>query len=982
MDDFQLIFTFFRQPSYGLSLDAFLVKMLENKTFSYQYQRLVYERMSDYEYPFTDAQKKVLRKISELSPKSIETQFNKKKLKSNIFLEKLATNEEQLKMLSSYFDRRLAACLDLLKGEKVYWRERASDHPGMEEFHIESEAAEVTYFFDKEEEGINYKLNVTHQGTLLNLQHPGTQILAHNPCWLLNNQKIYHFNDTTDGSKLSPFLKSKQLHIPGKLADKFLESFMLKTSRKFKVKYSGFDVRTEPESRSATLSLGSDLDGNPIIQLSFKYDRFVVTAAQEQPMLVAVQKTEPGVKLLRFSRDKNYENSKLNCALELGLKSLKPSWFLPDSLDQSNVSEELIVDWFSQNKEKIKEAGLEYSLVHKEAEYVASLPVLKNVQISQNSDWFDVKAMVDIDGVLFPFIKFRRNIIDRNRNFKLPNGKFVLLPEEWFAQYSDLFEFGEHHNDELRLHKQHQGLLNDHPILSGMLASNISEEKSSIYLQEQDFNAEIPEHLEAKLRDYQLKGYRWMQNLSEKGLGACLADDMGLGKTLQVITLLLKSSQTPANQDDIQNEPTNKYGILELFSPLSNRKTSLIVMAPSLIYNWENELQKFAPTLHVRKHLGQRRRNDLDFFTNADVILTTYGIVRNDISFLNKIKFEHIVLDESQLIKNARSASFQAVRLLTGKQRLVLTGTPVENSLTDLWSQLTFLQPGLLGSQKFFKQEFVLPIEQQQDEAKLDKLRKIIQPFILRRTKEEVAPELPELSRRVYYCEMSDVHRKFYEEQKSIYRNKILESVNKSGIEKNQMLILRGLSHLRQIAIHPKLVESSYEGGSAKIEQVKFVLNQLKQSDKKVLMFSPFVRHLNLYKSHFQEAALPYAYLTGEIPQTHRADVVKNFELTKGYTAFLIQLKTGGSGLNLTHADHVFLLDPWWNPAAEEQAIARSHRMGQKLPVFAWRFITKDTIEEKILHLQEKKSRIANDILEKTSAISRISKTELDELFS
>ncbi|MEX1190199.1 MAG: SNF2-related protein [Bacteroidia bacterium] len=979
MSDNQLIFTFFRQASYGLSLEAFLVMVLENKTLSYQYQRLVFERLSDYDYPFTEAQTKVLRKISELSPKSIESQFNKKNLRSAVFLEKLATNEDQLKMLSSYFDRRLAICLDLLKGEKVYWRERPSDHPGMEELFVEENAAEVTYFFDKLDDGINYKLMVHHSGKALNLQIPGTQVLVNQPCWLLNDGKIYHFNDSTDGAKLSPFLKSEHLHIPGKLSDKFLESFMLKASRKFKVKYSGFDVSTEPENLAACFSLNSDLDGKPVIQLTYKYDRFQVTAAQEQPMLVAVQKNQPGIKLIRYSRDKNFENLMHNQALNLGLTSIRPSWFLPDYSNQNDFSQEQLLDWFTNNSAEIKAAGFEYSLLLDNQEYEPVTPVLVNVQVNENSDWFDVKAMVEIDGVHYPFIKFRKNILERNRSFKLKSGKFILLPEEWFSHYSDIFEFGENHDEELRLHKQHQGLLQDHPIISGMLSGGINQDKSSIYLQDDTSEAEIPNLLEAKLRDYQLKGFRWMNHLASKGLGACLADDMGLGKTLQVITLLLKSAETPSGDSLNNKTPVNS---LELFGHALSGKTSLVVMAPSLIYNWENELRKFAPTLHVRKHLGQRRRTDTDFFENADVVLTTYGIVRNDISLLKQIQFEHIVLDESQLIKNARSVSFQAVRQLNAKQRIVLTGTPVENSLTDLWSQLTFLQPGLLGSQKYFRQEFVLPIEQNQDEGKLEKLKKIIQPFILRRTKEEVAPELPELSRRVYYCEMSDVHKKFYEEQKSIYRNKILESVNKDGMEKSQMLILRGLSHLRQIAIHPKLVDANYEGGSAKIEQVIFTLDQLNQSNKKVLLFSPFVRHLNLYRSHFNSASLPHAYLTGEIPQAQRAQVVRDFELTKGYSAFLIQLKTGGSGLNLTHADHVFLLDPWWNPAAEEQAIARSHRMGQKLPVFAWRFITKDTIEEKILKLQEKKSRIASDILEKSSALGKISKAELDELFS
>jgi len=343
--------------------------------------------------------------------------------------------------------------------------------------------------------------------------------------------------------------------------------------------------------------------------------------------------------------------------------------------------------------------------------------------------------------------------------------------------------------------------------------------------------------------------------------------------------------------------------------------------------------------------------------------------------------FEYVILDESQLIKNARSASFQSVKQLNARQRIVLTGTPVENSLSDLWSQLTFLQPGLLGSFKFFKQDFVIPIEQQHDAQRLEKLRKIIQPFILRRTKEEVAPELPELTRTIHFCEMAADQRSYYEEQKSKYRSKILENISREGIQKSQILILRGLTQLRKIAIHPALEDPEYTGSSAKFEEVLGRMETIGQQGRKVLLFSQFVKHLTLYRDHFVQNGTPHSWLTGQVPQTQRAGVIQQFDTHDGHRAFLIQLKTGGSGLNLTQADNVFLLDPWWNPASEEQAIARSHRMGQHQPVFAWRFITKDTIEEKILKLQEKKSRLALDIIDQTNTFGKITEEELHELF-
>lgn len=981
MNNIKLIFTFFRQPAYGLSLEAFLVTLLENKTFSYQYQRLVYDRMDDYDYPYTDAERKVLRKINELSPKSIESQFNKKQLRSPVFLEKLSKDPDQMKLLSTYFDRRLAACLELLKGETVYWKERASDHPGMLPLFVANESARVTYFFTRRDDGIDYQLKVKFQDKIIQLKDGSAEILANNPCWLLHKGTIYHFDDTTEGAKISPFLKSEQLHIPDKLADKFLESFMLKASRRFHVEYSGFDVSTEPNKREAIISIEQDLNHQAVLQLNFRYDRFLVNAAQEQSLLVAIQRSEPGMKLLRFNRDAEFERGHMNALSQLGLKQIRPSWFTPDIEDKSAFHHEELIDWLARNKQALTESGFIFETSWQGQSFEAVVPRLVQVVVNENADWFDVRAKVEINGILIPFIRFRKNIIEKNRYFKLPDGKTVLLPESWFADYADLFAFGEEDSEDLRIHKQHQGLLHEHPIFQGSLSPRLSENQKSVYLNQPKGDFSLPEGLNAQLRDYQHSGFQWLSGLAQEKLGACLADDMGLGKTLQVIALLLKTAKYgwPDSKaaDTITQAPQ-----LDLFG-FSKRKAgpSLVVMAPSLIYNWENELHRFAPDLHVRKHLGQRRRTDADFFIQADVVLTTYGIVRNDIALLKDIPFEHIVLDESQLIKNARSISFQAVKQLRGRQRIVLTGTPVENSLTDLWSQLTFLQPGLLGSQKYFKQEFVIPIEQQQDQSRLEKLRKIIQPFILRRTKEEVAPELPELTRRVHYCEMSDEHRDMYEKQKSIYRNKILESVSRDGMERSQMLILRGLSHLRQLAIHPGLLDSEYTGDSAKIDQVIHTISRIQEAGKKVLLFSPFVRHLQIYKNYFQAQKIPFAYLTGEIPQSKRAEIVSGFERKSGFNAFLIQLKTGGAGLNLTEADHVLLLDPWWNPAAEEQAIARSHRMGQKLPVFAWRFITKDTIEEKILKLQERKGRIASDILETSGTLGGISQDELNELF-
>jgi len=986
MNEFQLIFSFYRHPVFGLSLEGYLVKLMEDQTLSYEYQRIVFERLGDYNYPFSEDEITILMKIKELSQKSIESHFNKKPLKSLVFMEKLSQDKEMLKALSGYFDRRISVCLDLLIGKKAYWKERTSDHPGMVSFDVLKIPAVLVYHFEKNEEGIRYHLEMSQDGKPVKLHEKNSEILCHTPAWILHTKNIYHFSDGTDGNKISPFLKKPELLIPDRLADQYLESFMVKASRKFDVRYTGFNVVTEPQSVKTVLSIENALDMTPVISQSFHYDTFRITAAQDQEVLVKLQRETDGHTLFRFPRDRDYEQKQIALLESFGLKREQPSWYLPKDSEKYPARIDTLLEWISENRESLINAGFGLETEWQGSTYVNLTAKVETKQVKEAQDWFDIFAVVIIGELEIPFVKFRRHILSRDREYKLPDGRIFLLPEAWFIRYADVFEFGEAEEFELRLHKQHEGLLKGHPLLDGELNSRLKDAQKSIYTEKANLDYPLPAGLNATLRDYQKKGFEWLSYLADKRMGACLADDMGLGKTLQVIAVLQSVKErkllTPGAASGI---PISTRRQLDLFAEVETKAPeslpSLIVMAPSLIHNWDNELKKFAPGLSVLKFVGQRRNPDPAAFYQSDIILTTYGVIRNDVEILSRLNFGYIILDESQLIKNVRSVSFQSVKLLQGKHKIVLTGTPVENSLADLWSQLTFLQPGLLGSFKYFKQEFVIPVEQQKDVLKLERLRKIISPFILRRTKEEVVPELPPLTKSVHYCEMHTEQREFYEEQKSLYRNHILDNISKEGIEKSQLLILRGLTQLRKIAIHPVLNNPDYKGSSAKFDQVLSRLTAISEEGRKVLVFSQFVTHLNLFREHFKREETAYSYLTGEVPQTHRAGVISEFENHKGHRVFLIQLKTGGSGLNLTQADSVFLLDPWWNPATEDQAIARSHRLGQHNPVFAWRFITKDTIEEKILRLQERKSRLASDIIGLSNPFGRITQSELEELF-
>ena len=406
---------------------------------------------------------------------------------------------------------------------------------------------------------------------------------------------------------------------------------------------------------------------------------------------------------------------------------------------------------------------------------------------------------------------------------------------------------------------------------------------------------------------------------------------------------------------------------------------SLLVLPTSLVFNWLNESQKFTPELRVLAYTGTYRDKNPARFADYDVVLTSYGIVRLDTELLAGYKFDYVILDESQAIKNPSSTTSQAVRQLHSKHRLILTGTPVENSTMDLWSQMSFINPGLLGTQAFFRKEFLKPIEKDQDEGRIRRLHALIKPFILRRHKAQVAKELPAKTEQLSYCQMTDEQAHAYEETKSFYRNKILRNLDEHGPASTQFLLLQGLTRLRQIANHPRLADENYAHDSGKLREVLRMIRNVVAEGHKVLVFSQFVQHLSLVRAALNERQMPYAYLDGATRD--RPAEVARFQETEALKVFLISLKAGGVGLNLTAADYVFILDPWWNPAVEAQAVDRAHRIGQQRPVFTYKFITQGTVEEKILALQRRKLALVSELIATDEAvIKHLTREDIEEL--
>ena len=562
---------------------------------------------------------------------------------------------------------------------------------------------------------------------------------------------------------------------------------------------------------------------------------------------------------------------------------------------------------------------------------------------------------------VIPFVKLAKNIREQNRLFLLPNGEIFVIPQEWMTKFRALFQFGKKDADTLKLAKSQYMLLDD---LEGMPAPLEAGELEEL----NDFK--VSPNLNATLRPYQLEGVKWLVRLNNNELGACLADDMGLGKTLQTIATLLhaKENRTITKPSGANQKESATGKQLDLFQPAEdaewlNALNVLIILPASLVFNWEREIKKFAPTLSAYKHTGPKRHKDIKLIARFDVVLTTYQTVLRDRTILEQLEYEYIILDESQQIKNKDSKMFKAISELQARHRLSLSGTPIENSLSDLWAQMQFINPNLLGNYNFFRREFIRPIEKFQDEEKKARLRTLVKPYLLRRTKDEVAKDLPPLTIRTFFSEMTGEQKKVYEREKSAVRNYLLENYLENNPQ-YRMMVLQSLTKLRQLANHPVLVHPAYDKGSSKFSDVMEQWEVVNKGGHKVLMFSSFVKYLELFKGTFDQRQEPYSWITGALSGRKREKEIVKFEEQEEVRSFFISIKSGGTGLNLTAADYVFILDPWWNPFTEQQAIARAHRIGQDKNVIAFKFITKDTIEEKILRLQEKKTRLAEDIIE------------------
>jgi superfamily II DNA or RNA helicase len=903
--------------------------------------------------PFTADELELFRLIAESSDQALMKKYSKEKTVMN-FLDKLKseTIEKLVRPAIEIYSARIVPLAEKT-GIAVYLRDdlkRTVLYP-KQKIHVLKEKTRCLFNFIKDDVGIRYFITLSNGSAEISLKGKQEIVIVNSPAMILIDNMLHRL-ENIDAKRLSPFYTKYYIAVPIAIGKKYMEDFVLKIFLQYPVKTTGIDiVRTRPE-RQFLLSLEEDFDDRTHLRFMFLYgDRQLAPTFQQQ--MIAWLDPGDDYRICCYERDPDWEQSCIRRLTDAGL-TIKGDNRLYVAGQEAGDPREMIV-WLNAHREALEGFVLQQNTYRR---YFTENVCLQ-MDYEEKFDWFDVNILVAVGNYRIPFVRFRKNILSGNRDYVLPDDSVFVLPEEWFARYQDLFLYGNPEEGLVRLRKIHFEIKDrifgeQKPLY---FASLNAAEKNRLL-------QSVPSSLDGILRPYQKEGFCWLLHLYLNRFGGCLADDMGLGKTLQVIALLQYIYDRPPAAPD------------------RKAPASLIVVPASLLHNWQREFQRFAPAVKLYLYAGNNRcktKNIDRIFSHYHVIVTSYGILRNDADYLQLYAFHYLILDESQYVKNAASQTYKSVRKVPAAYRLALSGTPVENALSDLWAQFNFINEGLLGSYAFFRKTFAKPIAKGKDKAVEKELLLRIRPFILRRTKEEVTPELPPLLQEIVYCDMSDEQKKVYEIEKNSLRNNIIASIDR--VLENKLIALQGLMRLRLLANHPSLLYPEYAGDSGKYEQIVMSFESLLAGGHKVLVFSSFVRHLKLIARAFDRQGWKYAMLTGQTSLQGREAAIAEFTDRRDVNCFFISLKAGGTGLNLVAADYVFIIDPWWNPAAEMQALSRAHRIGQSKHVIAYRFISTATIEEKILRLQEEKMQLSNIFAFANNPTDCLSAEEIGALF-
>lgn len=1000
----KVIIVFTEHPTLGTLLTPYFAEKSDNETL--QLIEQAFHASPEAMEQMSETERQAIEIASHYTEKYLMGIYSREKTVSR-FLHKLTEDPDKVKNnIRPFIEKKLHEMLHLIRynGLPLYQKQSGSKLLYAHHmYNVHPNDVEIRFSFDVSDTDFSYQLQCYYDAQPFSLsEQKPVNVLTASPATLLLGMELYFFPHI-ESSRILPFTKKKMISAPVAMIDKYIDNIVIPIARYHEIAARGLNFIEEQRACEAVLSIEDTVYDEQLLQLNFRYEDLSFTPDSITEMKKFIYRKEDG-KIYFFQRDASAEEEKLQLLADAGLQRISDVHF---KLSPS-ISEKTINEWISKHREMLQTSFL---LTGNMGNTPYCLDEIRIEQSCDNEpDWFELHITVVIGNLRIPFSRFRKHILEDKKEYLLPDGRLILLPDEWFSKYGNILEMGTQTETGIRLK----------PTFVGAVQSALEDsDPQKLPIKTQIRNIPVPHGLKAELRPYQQKGFSWMVELNKQGFGGCLADDMGLGKTLQTLTLLqyiykpfvaestspeaTLSVPSPAIAHEVDGE-----GQLSLFSFATDNKllpdtreirendtpkekeqrpdcgknsrkpATLIIVPTSLLHNWRKETKRFT-TLSIGEYNSSsifNKRYPEKFFKRFHVILTTYGMMRNNIDMFLNYTFEYIVLDESQNIKNNDSLTFRSVIQLKSKHRIALTGTPIENSLKDLWAQFRFLQPDLLGDENSFQKQFIAPIRQ--GNIRMEKrLQQLIAPFILRRSKREVAPELPALTEETIYCDMPDEQSECYELEKNSLRNILLQQPE-SKDRVNAFSILNGILRLRQLACHPKLIFPDYTGTAGKTEQIIDTFDTLRSEGHKVLIFSSFVKHLEILADVFRERGWRYALLTGST--NNRPTEIAHFTDQNDVQAFLISLKAGGVGLNLTQADYVFIIDPWWNPAAEAQAIARAHRIGQNKQVIAYRFIAQNTIEEKILQLQEDKRKLAETFITDSDALPALSNEQWVDL--
>ena len=744
---------------------------------------------------------------------------------------------------------------------------------------------------------------------------------------------------------------------------KFLYEELPKLQKAMKVNVSEAIEKLflEQKPPKNVVTLGLDYDGSLKAELEFEYDgtRVPYSKHTEKTPYVTIKKPKEDL-LYWVKRNPQHEEAAYNMLLACK--------FAPMQTNNLALEKENAIDFYNYY---IQQAGEGWIFEEKDDMSFFKLTkdpfeLCADIDFSlESTDSFEIELFGRVGEEIIPFDDLYALTLDNSKYLRIKNLGFAEVPTMDIYSLMRAFNtFDVYKNDDNRyiVKTYRAGLMTEMENLG--MKIKMSRRFSKFWKQISTFSTmdvpSLPKGIKADFREYQTRGFGWLWFMYQYGLNGILADDMGLGKTLQALALIQKAKE-------------------------KNKKAPNLVICPtSVVFNWESEIEKFAPGLSCLKLSGTERKELFKEIPKHDVVITSYALVRRDIAKLKKYEFRYVILDESQNIKNAESMTAQSVKQLNCKHKLALSGTPIENRLEELWSIFDFLMPGFLFDKSEFNYRYVNPIMEREDKTVEKRLKSQIYPFILRRMKRDVAKDLPDKIENVAYCELTPEQKDFYLEVMDSTREELFKSIEQNGIEKSRMSIFSALLRLRQICCHPRLYDKDNVKGikeSGKFEQLKSMLEEIIAEKHRVLLFSQFVDMLDIVREWLKKEGIKHEYLTGSTKD--RQEVVERFNSDPTIPIFLISLKAGGTGLNLTGADYVIHYDPWWNPAVEDQATDRAYRIGQTKKVFVYRMITKGTVEEKIQKLKSRKRDLVDSVISVDRNIGKsLTYEDLKDIFS